>query len=282
MKKILIIVSLLVGMSLNAQNKKDIKDCVQEFFDFLAELNQVMPGETQGEDKVSALNSNYMGEFFDFNDSHDVRLIEFLTYYKNHVLGNASVYHDVLDLNSTLTTEGTQSYRLSDVRIHRMFDWQDSMAISQPYSDTITFKLLVTWMGEEANPRIRINGISYTEPLEKTPQVIAIRRTPILKVSKAYTTVSADSGSHHVSVISYCDTEFIYTNGTSIIHRDTLDFKIIGNNYEINNNEVKFDYSSNPKGHERVLKWTLEQKETGDTCVVLLQQEKRKTKMGLF
>lgn len=278
MRKLLIIISFLVGMSLNAQDKEDFLDCVQEFFDCIADIN-----EAEGTDMVHNLQRKYEGRFFHFNNSSDVGLNVFLGYYKKHVLGNAIVTHDILELKHALTMEGTQSYQLRDVKIRRTFDFQDSIAISLHYSDTITCNMLVTWMREDATPRIRINGISYFEPLEKTPQVIAIRRTPILKVSKAYTTVSSHSGSHHVSVISYCDTESIYTNGSSkLIHRDTLEFKVIGNNFEVKNNEVKFDYSSNPLGHERLLNWTLEQKETGATCVVLVRQEKRKSKIGLF
>lgn len=278
MRKLLIIISFLVGMTLNAQEKKDFLECVQEFFDCIADIN-----ETEGTDKARNLERKFYGEFFHFNGNTDVSLNVFFDYYKKYVLGNATVTHDILDLKPDLTAEGTQSYQLRDVKIRRTFDFQDSFAISQHYSDTITCNMLVTWMREDATPRIRINGISYFEPLEKTPQVIAISQTPILKVSKAYTTVSSHSGSSHVSVISYCDTESIYTNGSSkLIHRDTLEFKVIGNNFEVKNNEVKFDYSSNPLGHERQLKWTLEQKETGATCVVLVRQEKRKSKIGLF
>ena len=284
MRKLLIFISLLVGTTLNAQTKDDFKECVEEFFDNLTILNLNLLGDRVEIDKDLECQRKYQGEFFDFNDRHDVRLNVFLTYYKTYVLGHATVTHEILDLDFKATNDApeSQSYRLSNVKIGRTFEDQSSLSYtSLHYSDTISCNMLVTWMGENANPRIRINGISYTEPLEKNPQVIAIRQTPILKVSNSYNTVSSHSGSHHVSVISYCDTESIYTDGSSkLIHRDTLEFNVIGNKYEIYKNEVKLHYSSNPNRHERILRWTLEQNETGETCEIMVIQEKRK--FGIF
>jgi hypothetical protein len=85
-----------------------------------------------------------------------------------------------------------------------------------------------------------------------------------------------------VSVTSYCDTEYIYTNGKSKVKREDLSFKVIGDRYEVKDNEVRFGYSSNPNRQERILSWTLEQNETGEIRKVTLRQEKRNIEIGLF
>jgi hypothetical protein len=285
MKKIILLFSIFVGMSLEAQTKTDIRDCVQEFFDNLSDLNQILPGESLEINKARELQRIYQGEFFNFNGRNDVSLNEFLTYYKTYVLGNALVSHDIIGMkiSKTSATKDSHSYRLSNVRIRRTFDYQRvPSSISQQYNDIITCTLLITWMGEDANTCIRINGISYSEPLEKSPQVIAIKRKPVFKVSNATATVSAQGGSHRVSVTSYCDTEYIYTNGKSRVKRETLAFKVLGNRYEVKNNEVRFDYSSNPNRQERILSWILEQNETGETRKLTVRQEKRKIEIDRF
>ena len=196
MKKILIIISFLVGMSLKAQTKQeelikqDLVHCVQVFFDDISDMNEIMPGETADIDKVEEYEKMYKGEFFNFNGLKDVRFNEFLTYYKTYVLKNAKVTHKVIDLDfkPSVNAPESRSYRLSNVKIRRTFKYQSSQSSAiRPYSDTITCSILVTRKGKNDYPSISINGISYTEPLEKTPQVIAVRRTPILKVSKAFT-----------------------------------------------------------------------------------------------
>lgn len=285
MKKLILLFTFLVGLPLEAQTRIDIQDCIQEFFDNLSDLNQNMPGEPEEIDKVRVFQRIYQGEFFDFNGRNDVSINEFLSYYKTHVLGNSTVTHDIVsfDWEPTSIAKESHSYRLSNVKIRRKFEGKRSPSSTvHSYTDEISCNMLVTWMGEDANPRIRINGISYTEPLEKAPQVIATKRTPVFKVSNANASVSAYSGSHRVSVTSYCDTEYIYTNGKSRVKRDTLAFKVIGDKYEVNNNEVRFNYSSNPNRHNRTLTWTLVQSETGQTCYVKLQQKKRKIEVGLF
>jgi hypothetical protein len=284
MKKLILFILFLSGLSLEAQTMIDFQDCVQEFFDNLSDLNQTIPGETEGMDKVRVFQRIYQGEFFDFNGCNDVSLNDFITYYKTYVLGNATVTHDIVGLSMkvTRTAEESLSFRLSNIKIRRKFEGQESPASSPAYTDEISCNMLVTWMGEDANPRIRINGISYTEPLEKTPQVIATKRIPVFKVSNASASVSAYSGSHHVSVTSYCDTEYIYTNGKSKVKREDLSFKVIGDRYEVKDNEVRFGYSSNPNRQERILSWTLEQNETRETRKVTLKQEKRKIKINLF
>jgi hypothetical protein len=285
MKNIIFIISFLVGFSLEAQTQNDMKECVQEFFDNLSDVNDIMPGETEGINKVRELQRIYQGEFFDFNGRNDVSLNEFLTYYKTYVLGNSMVTHDIVNFvwEPTSTSKESLSYRLSNVKIRRKFEGKRSpTSTARSYTDEISCNLLVTWMGEDANPRICINGLSYNEPLEKTPQVIAVKRTPVFKVSKAYTSVPADGGFHRVSVISYCDSEYIFTNGNSRVQRDTLAFKVFGDRYEVKNNDVKFYYTSNPNKHERILKWSLVQNETSDTCKITIRQDKRKSKIGIF